>query len=440
MEAPAATPPSFEGVPLAQLTHIAAARAEGFSIEEILSVEGLASEEFFAADLAYKEKLCEPNIGPRLIAAYERDLAQAEERLARRVRPLDEDLGAWTRFLAAYAASEAPKELLSALGMTLPDLSRLGRVWKQRIEANRELARRAEKLARENAGKPMPPVVHAEPAKLVPSPHARPKPAPAKAPAQVLAKEHRPKKPAIPPAISGTALMLDIPRGPALPFVEGPDEPSAVPLPRVDGPPREALSGTSLALEVPRGPALPFAGNGDSPRKNELAMAQAPPALAGTALALDVPRGPALPFVETKESPAPAQPNPSPPPTEAPRPALSGTSLALDVPRGPDTPFEALAATKLDVPIPRDLVRKIVSSSAAPKLSLEEHAALTVELAMAKERAAEVLSRHRITQAEREALDRHYQAVVSADEQKRAAWHAAYQAHYAQIAASFNRR
>lgn len=442
---------SFAGVPLPQLAHITAARAEGFSLEEILAVEGLAPEELRAADLACKEMLCNPDAGPRLFAAYVSAQEQAEERLARRVQPIDEDLGAWVHFLAGYAASEDPLSMLRDLGLTLPDLARLGRAWKQRIEADHALARRAEKLSRAGDRKVVLPVLRVEPAKLVPSPHARPKPVPPSpnAPARAMRSKVRD----VPPAISGTTLSLDVPRGPALPFVEGPDvDPPEPPRLPVNAPPRAALSGTTLSLDVPRGPSLPFVDDDGLPSADEPIVARAPVELSGTALALDVPKGPALPFVETQEPAAQPSPPPTLAPDESPRPAISGTALALDVPRGAEIPFDGkkspnvLASTQLLLEIPRELVRRPLPFSAPappelpPKLTLEEHAALTVELAMSPERSAEVLARHRITQAEREALDRHYQAIVTADERKRGAWHDAYKAHYARIAATFNRR
>ncbi|MDC3960019.1 hypothetical protein KEG38_39560 [Polyangium jinanense] len=523
---------SFAGVPLSQLAHVAAAQAEGFSLAEILAVEGLAVEELRAADVACKEMLCNPEAGPRLFAAYASAQKQAEELLTRRVQPLDEDLGAWVHFLAMYAASEDPRSILQDLGLTLPDLARLGRAWKQRFEADRELARRAEKLARAGDRKVALPVLRIEPAKLVPSPHARPKPVPPSPNAPALSIRSKVRD--VPPAISGTALSLDVPRGPALPFVEGPDvgPPEPLRLP-VDAPPRAALSGTTLSLDVPRGPGLPFvdadllsfvnkrtaarvpvelsgtalaldvprgpalpfvetqepaaqppptsaielpqsprvaiSGTAlalDVPRSSEMpfvgtdatskashpAVVRAPVELSGTALALDVPRGPALPFVETQEPAAQPSPTSAIELSQSPRAAISGTALALDVPRGTDMPFDdrknskELASTQLLLEIPRELVRRPLPSSAPappelpPKLTLEEHAALTVELAMSPERSAEVLARYRITQADREALDRLYQAIVSADERKRGAWHDAYKAHYARIASILNRR
>lgn len=85
--------------------------------------------------------------------------------------------------------------------------------------------------------------------------------------------------------------------------------------------PRSPLAGTALALDIPRGPALPFVV-GEAPEEialpeaevveiddegREKPAANAPNKLAGTSLALDVPKGPALPFaarvqVKSKEA------------------------------------------------------------------------------------------------------------------------------------------
>jgi len=443
----------FEGVTLVQITHVMAAKAEGFVLEDVLAAEGLGAEEFVAADVAYKAKLGDPDVGASLFAAYEFELGCAEERFSRRVRPLDEDIEAWTRFLAAYGASKAPRAMLDALGLTMPDLARLARTWKRRMEADRALARKAAKLAKDHDPEVKPPAVRVEPAKLVPSPHARSKPiAAVKAPSLRDPLLPRPRAPGPPPAISGTGLALDIPRGPALPFVEADDEPASPPPRVVNLPPREALSGTALSLDIPRGPSLPFVGadgGRGKPLIPEAAPAPpAPPNLAGTALALDIPRGPALPFVSTIKPADPQEKAGEAAPSfiSLPRPSLSGTSLALDVPRGPDTPFEVkeppedLVATSLYVAIPRELLRKPAHAPAPPKLTLVQHAALTVELVMAPEHATDVLARYQITAAEREALDIQYKAIVGADENQRSAWYEAYKAHYTRIAGSFGRR
>ncbi len=66
-----------------------------------------------------------------------------------------------------------------------------------------------------------------------------------------------------------------------------------------------------------------------------------------------------------------------------------------------------------------------------PLLTLEQHASLTVELAMAPERRAEILARYRITPEQKDPLDRHYERLTQEDPEQRAAWHAAYRAYHA---------
>jgi hypothetical protein len=61
-----------------------------------------------------------------------------------------------------------------------------------------------------------------------------------------------------PPVLASTALTLEVPRGPALPFVEG-AAPPVIAAPSATPTQPAALGGTSLSVEVPRGPALPFA-------------------------------------------------------------------------------------------------------------------------------------------------------------------------------------
>jgi hypothetical protein len=114
---------------------------------------------------------------------------------------------------------------------------------------------------------------------------------------------------------------------------------------------RLRMAGTSLSVDVPRGPALPFVAPSahaeatvPSPPLAEGAAGQPSPSTAagsriptGTALALDVRQGPAIPFrAESSAS------EPVPPRGPAPGAVVgSGTALALDVPRGPAMPFQA---------------------------------------------------------------------------------------------------
>lgn len=365
---------SFAGVTLVQLAAVAAARAEGFSLEEVLDTEGLEPATYRAADVAYKSRLIDPAERERLSADYQDELARAEDRLGRKVSPLDEDVDAWVRFLGTYSAQSAPADWLMALGMTLPDLSRLSRTWKQRFDADEALRKRAEKSARDK--KPYDVAsLRVLPAKLVPSPFAKPH-----------------EKPAL-----GDTAPFPTERTPAvkrwMPRVDAPAELPAI----------SALApNAAIMFDVPVKPAEP----------SSLAM---------TSPVFSLPQEDALPFVSGPEIPD------EPPTSEEefaalapPRDALSGTSLAVDIPRGPATPFAARPP-------------KEEKPAFKPSLSLEQHAALTVEIATYPAHALAILKRYGLTPPQKVDLDRHYQRIVSSDPAKQAAWHAAYGAHYATL-------
>ena len=385
--------------------------------------------------------------------------------------------------LAQYAAlaaelASAPKErawVLRRHDLDAPALAALHARWDARMAADSALAQdyrglfahhraRFESAAR--SGKDLPRSEAREPARgpeLAPHPDLHPTPiAAVEASIDVGTAPRR-----APSKLAGTAMAIDVPRGPALPFAKGiapkeiaesdPDEPR---------PKRSSLGGTAMAVDVPRGPATPFAAEikaisappppADAPRR-------APSKLAGTALAVDVPRGPALPFdpgaapsiaiaiaiaASAKAPPAPA--------------GLGGTSLLLDIPRGAALPFakgdprvippeikpeasapgpaaakkKKLGELNFGMEIPKNLPP--AKGAYAPPLTLEQHASLTVEVAVAPEQVAETLARYRLTPAARAELDAHYREQIAGSAATRAAWDHAYQSYFAWLVA--NRR
>jgi hypothetical protein len=176
-----------------------------------------------------------------------------------------------------------------------------------------------------------------------------------------------------------------------------------------------ALAGTALALDPPRGPALPFAGGGSSaapaqagPTAPRPEVKRPPPALAGTSLALDLPKGPALPFVAGAAAPLATRSEPTSP--GRPAPPLGGTLLAVEVPR-------AIAST---------FTHEDPVSMAW--LTIEQHAALAAELDLAPGAEASILAQHHLTAEGKEALDRHYRIRRGAIPEVREAWERAYAA------------
>ncbi|APR80103.1 Basic proline-rich protein [Minicystis rosea] len=234
------------------------------------------------------------------------------------------DLDTWARISAELAEPGADRErVLVRYDLTGRELPAISAAWKARLAQDPEEERDFRRLFEHH--------------------RARVRTSRRKAEAPVRREEPRIFEPAeIAPAprpkLAGTSLLLDVPRGPALPFVDGEAPPEVaeggIEI-ELDAEGEEVLpvkrfTGTALALDLPRGPSLPFPG----------AEAGAPVApvkkLAGTALALDVPSGPALPFVDGEAPAEIAEPARDAP---APKKDLGGTALALDVPRGPALPF-----------------------------------------------------------------------------------------------------
>ena len=160
---------------LPELAAFEAARAQGFAVPAIVEAQGLEGRRLKAALLQWKITLAADE---ELRATYEVELARAEDRLTRRVPPLDESLEAWVAFLAAYVAHPAPFVLLRDLGLALPDLSRLGRLWARRLDATPALRDHAARLAEDDPPRALPAVRPAEPVLVPPKPARTPPPPP----------------------------------------------------------------------------------------------------------------------------------------------------------------------------------------------------------------------------------------------------------------------
>jgi len=171
-------------------------------------------------------------------------------------------------------------------------------------------------------------------------------------------------------------------------------------------------AGTALALDIPRGPDLPFAkGAAPAPelaasKPAEAKRARAPAELGGTALALDVPRGPDLPFARDAVPGVPLRKH-----------KLAQLSFALNVPRELVRP-------------PAVPTSPASPSSAPPLLTLEQHASLSAELALTHDHAMEVIARYQLTLETKLLVDNHYRAKVAASAEVRASWDRAYRTYY----------
>lgn len=301
-----------------------------------------------------------------------------------------------------------------------------------------------------------------------------------------------------PSPLAGTALALDVPRGPALPFVEGAVSTPllAEPEARDEKAPRPGanLGGTSLTLDIPRGPALPFARGVEAssidPIRIEPVARSGAALLGGTSLALDVPRGPALPFAEgAPTAPEIASSAPVEPRIARPASKLGGTALAVDVPSGPALPFArgAVADSKAvlgdsearpplpvvekrsklggmsfgftvpkNLPLARGAAAPAAPAVATPEiptppagsapalppppLTLEQHASLCAELSFSPDKGAEILARYRLSAEAKVLVDQFYREKVGESAEVHAAWDRGYRGYYAWLVDAATRR
>lgn len=137
----------LHGVSLARYAAVNAAVAEGFSLEQVLETERVDAHSFERADVKWKKRLADAVSTPDgLVQRYQAELAAAEDWLTRKVTPLDSDLAAWMIFLNAYSSAPNPADLLARHGLGMNDLSRLSRLWQQRIEEDPSLGQRVTSL------------------------------------------------------------------------------------------------------------------------------------------------------------------------------------------------------------------------------------------------------------------------------------------------------
>lgn len=160
------------GVSLVDYAVVSAAVAEGFPLGDVLATEGIEPRAYAKAEVRWKERVAASGAEKgALLERYRAELATAEDRLARRIAPLDEDPAAWVAFLHAYSTAHDPGALLKSSGLGMNDMARLSRRWARRVEADAQVGKTIADLKARGAG-PMP-ALNAEPPRLRPSPTAR---------------------------------------------------------------------------------------------------------------------------------------------------------------------------------------------------------------------------------------------------------------------------
>jgi len=366
----AAAPDPIGEVSLAQYAAVRAAVAEGFLLEDVLATEGLKPRAFARADVAWKQRLAGD---PEQLAAYETELADAEDWLDRRVELVTEDAAVWASFLAAFEAHAEPFAFLQAKGLGMNDVSRLRRRWARRVERDAKIGERIAEL-RAKPGKLGP--LRLGPLVLRPSRVAQ-----ARASVEDRAGGGA-KEVAVAELGLGVAeyaaLCAELDAVPeqrerVLRRHGLADEEAYAALARrwraaLDADPvlersfrglrdhherrlELMLAGARSFPErdvstapVAAAPAAPMLGE---TRPASCPALTAPATLQTTAPVLELPLGPELPFAPADGEPAIAKPEPKPPRAAE---SLTGTAPTLDIPRGPELPFPG--ATKPEVKRP----------------------------------------------------------------------------------------
>ncbi|WP_437972225.1 hypothetical protein WMF04_24300 [Sorangium sp. So ce260] len=364
----AQAPAASQEVSLAQYAAVRAAVAEGFPLADVLAVEGLLPGAFARSDLAWKQRLA---ADPELLAAYEQELALAEDRLDRRVEPLAEDAAAWASFLAAFGAHPAALELLEEKGLGLNDVARLRRRWARRAEEDTQLGEllvalrtKPEALGRLRVG----------PRVLRPS-----RVADARGPAKGAVDGPLAAVPAGEPGLSLAEYAALCAEFEALPEQRervlrrhslADEEARAALVERwqaalagdaalaKDFERLEAHHARRLEMLLARARDVAAVERSTAPRAassappalppgeatgGPMAPVVAPAALQGTGPLLDVSRGVVVPFIPAPDAVAAVRVEPKPPRAAE---SLTGTAPLSDIPRGPELPFSRSGAPK----------------------------------------------------------------------------------------------
>jgi len=114
-------------------------------LPDILAQEQIEEATYREGERIWRERIAD-SLATQL--EYTQKLAVASDCLARTLMPIAEDEAAWVGLLGALSTSLDQSALLAELGITLNDVGRLGRVWKRRLQADADLAKRLAEQAK----------------------------------------------------------------------------------------------------------------------------------------------------------------------------------------------------------------------------------------------------------------------------------------------------
>jgi hypothetical protein len=125
----------IEGVSIAHYLVVEAAQLDGLPVPAVLAWLGVSQRAFARAEEPWSERVAGALAGEggEFDALYEESLGRALSLWARRVDPLDREIGAWVTFQRHALEAEDPGEIARRAGLTLGDELRLARLWRARL-------------------------------------------------------------------------------------------------------------------------------------------------------------------------------------------------------------------------------------------------------------------------------------------------------------------
>ncbi len=146
-------------VSLEQYALVLAARDEGATLPVALEAARVRPAAWASAEEERSAWLATSASDPEAMRAFDAAMRAARDALNRPVAPLDEDIGAWARWLRAWSMATDPLAELTRHGMRMADVLRLTARWTEPMVADRALA---ERFAAEMGGNGPAPEVRAE--------------------------------------------------------------------------------------------------------------------------------------------------------------------------------------------------------------------------------------------------------------------------------------
>ena len=412
------------GVSLEQVAAVHAAERAGVSVEERLADLDLDRAVFVRAEQAWSQRLAASlREDPALFVEYDRALLRALASDAPKIVPLEEDLSAWLSFEAHFLRAADPTAFSQTIGLSLDEVARLHGLWATKLDADPDLARQATTLRAEGPG-PLPTIQRERRRVLVSRPKDTTRGSAAEPPPTPAISFVAPSPPArwdagtmeVDLATLGVA---------AVPFQGGGSGEQAIARAKEHAKETQSAKSTvgetmgataEIDLRALFRPATGFAGSSATPpptSQPKAAPVSAPPSEGPIASMGSTGDVPADLLARIARGPTPFQVAPSTP-AQASRGATGASEPGKSASGGtlPVAPRTTRPPDGMTMDVPTDLVTKIARGSTpfpngpmsgggatppAPSLTLEQHASLSAELTVFRDRTEAVFAKYHLS-------------------------------------------